>query len=79
MKPARRIPAPRDDAAYAVFSTTTGIPLQFTSSWATRVRRDDLFTMHVNGTDGSAVVGLRKCWAQDPQRHPAPDLEPRYR
>jgi predicted dehydrogenase len=65
-----------DDAAYAIFSTDTGIPLQFTSSWATRVRRDDLFTMHVNGTDGSAVVGLRKCWAQDHSATPRPVWNP---
>src|SRR6218665_1162028 len=31
---------------------------QLNMSWATRVRRDDLVTFHVDGTDGSALPGL---------------------
>jgi predicted dehydrogenase len=65
-----------DDTAYAIFSTENGIPLQFTSSWATRVRRDDLFTMLVNGTKGSAMVGLRKCWTQSHSETPRPIWNP---
>jgi predicted dehydrogenase len=34
---------------------------QLNMSWATRVRRDDLVTFHVDGTDGSAVAGLHDC------------------
>jgi predicted dehydrogenase len=34
------------------------------SSWATRVRRDDLLTLQVDGTQGSAIAGLHRCWAQ---------------
>jgi predicted dehydrogenase len=34
------------------------------SSWATRVRRDDLFTLQVDGTAGSAVAGLHRCHVQ---------------
>jgi predicted dehydrogenase len=34
------------------------------SSWATRVRRDDLLTLQVDGTHGSAVAGLHRCWTQ---------------
>ncbi len=51
-------------------STTTLIELEngafgtILSSWATRVRRDDLVTFQVDGTEGSAVAGLRRCWAQ---------------
>jgi len=33
-------------------------------SWATRVRRDDLVTLQVDGTSGSAVAGLHRCWTQ---------------
>lgn len=33
-------------------------------SWATRVRRDDLLTFQIDGTGGSAVAGLHRCWAQ---------------
>ena len=29
-----------------------------------RVRKDDLLTIQVDGTDGSAVIGLRKCLVQ---------------
>ena len=28
------------------------------------MRRDDLVTFQVDGTGGSAVAGLRRCWAQ---------------
>lgn len=53
-----------DDAAYAIFETENNVLCQFNSSWVTRVRRDDLFTMLVNGTEASALIGLRKCWLQ---------------
>ena len=54
-----------DDAAYATFELEGGIVAQFNSSWATRVYRDDLFTLQVDGTHGSAVAGLTNCKAQD--------------
>jgi len=53
-----------DDSAYATFELANGIVAHFNCSWCTRVRRDDLLTLHVDGTKGSAVVGLRKCWIQ---------------
>ena len=53
-----------DDAAYATFELEGGIIAQFNSSWCTRVRRDDLLTLHVDGTLGSAVAGLRDAWIQ---------------
>jgi len=53
-----------DDAAYATMQTDQGLIVQFNSSWCTRVRRDDLLTLHVDGTNGSAVAGLRECWTQ---------------
>ena len=65
-----------DDAAYALFKTKTGIICQFNSSWDTRVRRDDLLTMQVDGTKGSAIVGLRKCWAQSLEDTPRPVWNP---
>jgi predicted dehydrogenase len=57
-------PCTADDAAYATFLTDRGIICQFNSSWAVRPRRDDLLTLHVDGTLGSAVAGLRKCMVQ---------------
>lgn len=65
-----------DDSAYALFETDTGITCQFNSSWNVRVRRDDLFTMQVDGTEGSAIVGLRKCWAQHQSVTPRPIWNP---
>jgi predicted dehydrogenase len=32
------------------------------ASWATRVRRDDLLTAQIDGSDSSAVAGLHRCW-----------------
>ncbi|TLD72418.1 Gfo/Idh/MocA family oxidoreductase [Phragmitibacter flavus] len=69
-------PATSDDACYATFETDTGVICQFNSSWTTRVRRDDLFTMHVDGTHGSAVVSLRKCWVQSLGSTPRPTWNP---
>jgi predicted dehydrogenase len=60
----RRYAATADDSAYTTFQLAGGSVAHFNSSWCTRVRRDDLLTMHVDGTRGSAVVGLRRCWAQ---------------
>ena len=65
-----------DDAAYATFITDQDILCQFNSSWCTRVRRDDLLTIQVDGDKGSAVAGLRKCWIQDDSFTPKPVWNP---
>ena len=65
-----------DDACYATIETQNGIICQFNSSWTVRVRRDDLFTMQVDGTLGSAIVGLRKCWVQAAGTTPRPTWNP---
>ncbi len=53
-----------DDAAYVTFELHNGIVCHFNSSWTVRVDRDDLLTLQVDGTHGSAVAGLRDCKAQ---------------
>ncbi|KRF06566.1 oxidoreductase [Paenibacillus sp. Soil766] len=53
-----------DDAAYATFEVEGGIIVQANSSWAVRVNREDLLTVQVDGTEGSAVAGLRDCKTQ---------------
>lgn len=53
-----------DDAAYATFEMEKGIVAHINSSWVTRVNRDELLELHVDGTDGSAVAGLRECKVQ---------------
>jgi predicted dehydrogenase len=68
-----------DDSAYATFELEDGVVAQFNSSWSVRVRRDDLLTMQVDGTKGSAVVGLRDCVVQHASATPRctwnPDID----
>jgi predicted dehydrogenase len=68
--------ADTDDAAYATFQLEGGVIAQINSSWTTRVRRDDLVTFHVDGTHGSAVAGLTKCWTQARVNTPKPVWNP---
>ena len=68
--------ATADDAAYATFELKGGIIAHFNSSWCTRVRRDDLLTIQVDGTQGSAVAGLRHCWIQPYSATPRPVWNP---
>jgi len=65
-----------DDAAYATFELENGIICAFNSSWAVRVRRDDLLTIQVDGTKGSAVAGLRECVIQHDAFTPKPVWNP---
>lgn len=68
--------ATADDAAYATFELEGGVIAQFNSSWVTRVKRDDLLTLHVDGTKGSAVAGLRECYTQHYGNTPKPVWNP---
>jgi predicted dehydrogenase len=72
----RRYTCSADDAAYATFELEGRIIAQFNSSWTTRVRRDDLLTLQVDGTLGSAVAGLRDCWIQHYAQTPRPVWNP---
>ena len=65
-----------DDAAYATFELADGTVAQFNSSWCVRVRRDDLLVLQVDGTKGSAVVTLRKCFSQSYENTPKPVWNP---
>lgn len=68
--------ATADDAAYATFELEGGIVAHFNSSWCVRVRRDDLLTIQVDGTKGSAVAGLRQCYSQHYGNTPKPVWNP---
>jgi predicted dehydrogenase len=68
--------ATADDAAYATFEIENGIIAHINGSWCTRVRRDDLLTFHVDGTLGSAVAGLRRCFIQPRAATPKPVWNP---
>jgi predicted dehydrogenase len=65
-----------DDSAYATFELDGGVIAHFNSSWTVRVRRDDLLTLQVDGTHGSAVCGLRECWIQHYGNTPRPTWNP---
>ncbi len=65
-----------EDAAYGTFMLKNGVICQFNSSWAVRVRRDDLFVMQVDGTKGTAVAGLRECSIQSEAMTPKPVWNP---
>ena len=73
-----RIAATAEDAAYATFEIEGGIVAQMNSSWCVRVDRDELFELQVDGTEGSAVAGLRECRIQPARRHAHAGLEPRH-
>ncbi|SEI15876.1 Predicted dehydrogenase [Rhizobium tibeticum] len=68
--------ADADDAAYSTFELEGGIVAHINSSWTVRVRRDDLVTFQVDGTHGSAVCGLTKCWTQHRVNTPKPVWNP---
>jgi predicted dehydrogenase len=68
--------ATSDDAAYATFELEGGVIAHFNSSWCVRVRRDDLLTLQVDGTKGSAVAGLRNCVTQHDGNTPMPTWNP---
>src|SRR5438309_7669627 len=68
--------ATADDSAYSTFEIEGGIVAHFNSSWCVRVRRDDLLTIQVDGTKGTAVAGLRNCWIQHYGATPRPVWNP---
>ncbi|MEQ9815263.1 MAG: Gfo/Idh/MocA family oxidoreductase [Azospirillaceae bacterium] len=68
--------ATADDAAYAIVELKNGAVVQIASSWCTRVRRDDLVTFQVNGTNGSAVATLTECRIQSREATPKPVWNP---
>ena len=72
----KKYKATSDDAAYATFKLAGGAIAHFNSSWTVRVRRDDLLTLQVDGTKGSAVAGLRQCRIQSYAKTPKPVWNP---
>jgi predicted dehydrogenase len=72
----KKYKATSDDAAYATFQLAGGAIAHFNSSWTVRVRRDDLLTLQVDGTKGSAVAGLRGCRIQSYAKTPKPVWNP---
>ncbi|MGW1146103.1 Gfo/Idh/MocA family protein [Streptomyces sp. NPDC002454] len=71
-----RYAATADDAAYGVFELDGGVVAQINSSWTVRVHRDELVEFQVDGTEGSAVAGLRGCRVQHRAVTPKPVWNP---
>lgn len=71
-----RYEATADDAAYAMMELENDIVAQLNSSWTVRVNRDDLLEVQVDGTNGSAVAGLRDCKIQHHSNTPKPEWNP---
>ena len=73
-------PATADDAAYAIFEIETPegdrVTVQLNSSWVTRVFRKELVEFQIDGTQGSAVAGLRSCVVQARGATPTPVWNP---
>jgi predicted dehydrogenase len=69
-----------DDSAYSTFELEdkdgNQVIAHFNSSWTVRVRRDDLLSIQVDGTNGSAVAGLRECVIQPHGATPRPTWNP---
>lgn len=71
--------ATAEDAAYGIFeidSPQGPIVAQINSSWTVRVNRDELVEFHVDGTHGSAVVGLFGAKVQHRTQTPKPVWNP---
>jgi len=72
----RKYKCTADDSAYATFELENGVICHFNSSWCVRVRRDDLLTITVDGSKGTAVAGLRGCRVQCSGETPRPVWNP---
>ena len=65
-----------EDHALATFELADGVLAQVSSSWASRVKRDDLLQIQVDGMLGSAVCGLHRCYVQPLVATPKPFFDP---
>ena len=65
-----------EDHAFAMFELEGGVLAQVASSWVNRVKRDDLLQIQVDGTQGSAVAGLHRCYIQPAAATPRPFFSP---
>ncbi len=72
----RRYDVDVEDHAFAIFELEGGALAQIGSSWANRVKRDDLLQIQVDGTLGSAVAGLHRCFIQPALATPRPFFSP---
>ena len=67
-----------EDTAFATFELAGGVLAQVSCSWASRVRRDDLLQIQVDGVRGSTVCGLHRCFVQPLITTPKPFFDPEH-
>jgi predicted dehydrogenase len=65
-----RYPVDVDDSSTTLVELDSGAIGTIVCSWATRVRRDDLITLQIDGTGGSALAGVHRCWTQNKSETP---------
>ncbi|TVR31718.1 MAG: gfo/Idh/MocA family oxidoreductase [Spirochaetaceae bacterium] len=65
-----------EDTAWATFETEDGVFVHFNTSWQIRLRRDEIMGLQVDGTNGSAWVGLRDVYIQSEGATPKPVWNP---
>jgi predicted dehydrogenase len=63
-----------EDAAFAQLELEGGVIVSVNSSWCTRVRRDDIIVVQVDGTRGSAFATAQDCFTQADVNTPKPIL-----
>ncbi len=72
----KRYDATADDSCYAIVELASGVVASLNSSWSVRVNRRELLELQVDGTNGSAVAGLRECSVQPAAVTPMPVWNP---
>lgn len=65
-------PVDVDDTVMATLELANGALVEINASWASRIKRDDILTIQVDGTQGSAVCGLYRCFIQPAAATPKP-------
>jgi predicted dehydrogenase len=63
-----------EDSAFAQMELEGGAIASVNSSWCTRVRRDDIIVIQIDGTRGSAVATAHDCWTQPDVNTPSPTI-----
>jgi len=53
-----------EDSAMCIMTLENGVRGSISSTWATRAKRDDRLSLHIDGTSGSAEVGYHSCFIQ---------------
>jgi predicted dehydrogenase len=67
----RRYDVDVEDAVFAQLELEGGIIASVNSSWCSRIRRDDVIVMQIDGTEASAVAGTHDCFVQTDAMTPA--------